>query len=398
MSDSPDDLPADSPLSGDEALQRRQMQRMRTLSALADGIARSMGDLLHSARVQLQMTHEDIPEDHVAQNYLNHTLENLGEIETLVEHLLILSKKDIGGGKEEVDMVAVVEEVLSLAESAFPSGFTFRTRYDEDCTVVGAPAQLQQLVANLVTNAGMRMQGREDEQPTVLDTSVRKVVADPDLAGEYLDVDPGTYVHIAVSNTGEGSAPNDREAPGTSVLVDEDDLYLSVALGIVNAHGGEMTVRDEPDEGITYNVYLPSDSGEDAAPDSESPVSARADAEQRILVVDDDKTVRTLEEIRLSRLGHDVVTTSNSQEALAVVRETPEEFDVILVDYHMPDMNGPELVHALREEGSEASVVLMTGLSAQISESKARVMGIDHILRKPVESHELRDLLAKLES
>ena len=116
MPDSPDDLPADSPLSGDEALQRRQMQRMRTLSALADGIARSMGDLLHSARVQLQMTHEDIPEDHVAQNYLNHTLENLGEIETLVEHLLILSKKDIGGGKEEVDMVAVVEEVLSLAE------------------------------------------------------------------------------------------------------------------------------------------------------------------------------------------------------------------------------------------------------------------------------------------
>lgn len=396
MSDNHDDSSTDSSSLEEEVLQRRQMQRMRTLSALADGIAQSMSDLLHSARVQLQMTHEDLPEDHVTQNYLSHTLENLGEIETLVEHLLILSKEDVGGGEEEIDVVALVKEVLSLAESAFPQGFTFRTRYDDDCTVIGVSAQLQQLVANLVTNAGARMKGREDEQPTVLDTTVRKVVADPDLAGEYLDVDPGTYVHIAVSNTGEGSALREQEAPGTTVSVDEDDLQLSVALEIVDAHGGEMTVRDEPEEGITYNVYLPSASGEDADTDSESPVSARSGAEQRILVVDDDKTVRTLEDIRLSRLGHDVVTTSNSQEALAVVRESPKGFDVILVDYHMPDMNGPELVHALREEGSDASVVLMTGLSAQISASKARVMGIDHILRKPVESHELRDLLSQL--
>lgn len=382
--------------SEDTPSQRRQAQKMRTLDMLADGIAHDLSDLLHSARVYLQMTEEDIPEEHVVQDYLDQTLDSLGEAETLVERLLALSRDSTAEVREAVDLVRMVEDVLSLADSSFPSGFTLRTRFDDECTVAGDPAQLQQLVADLVTNAAASMEGTWEEQPTVLDVSVRQVAADPDLADQYLDMEPGQYVHLAVSNTGEGGARNWSDESGRAVEVDEEDLYLSVARGIVEAHDGAMTVRDEPGEGTTFNVYLPLASEEEPSRLRDADTSGQ-ESKQRILVVDDDKTVRTLEGIRLTRLGHEVTTKADGREALEAIRDAPDSFDVALIDYHMPNMNGLELVHALREEGREASVVLMTGLSAQISEAKARVVGIDHLLRKPVESHDLRDLLAQLE-
>jgi CheY-like chemotaxis protein len=394
MSENHSDLPASSS-SEDTPSQRRQAQKMRTLNMLADGIAHDLSDLLHSAKVYLQMTQEDVPEEHMVQDYLDQTLNSLGEAETLVERLLALSRDSTAEVREPVDLVRMVKKVLSLADSSFPSGFTLRTRFDDDCTVVGDPAQLQQLVADLVTNAAASMEGTWEEQPTVLDVSVKQVAADPDLADQYLDVESGQYVHLAVSNTGEGGAQSWSDESGRAVKVGEEDLYLSVARGIVEAHDGAMTVRDEPGEGTTFNVYLPLASGEGPSTLEDADTSGQ-ESEQHILVVDDDRTVRTLEGIRLSRLGHEVTTKADAHEALAAIRDAPEAFDVVLIDYHMPDMNGLELVHALRDEGCEASVILMTGLSAQISEAKARVVGIDHLLRKPVESHDLRELLAKL--
>lgn len=402
MSEDHDDSVGSSP--EDESLQRRRIQRMRTLDALADGIAQDISDLLHSAKVRLQISHEDTDETEdvdelpLTQDDLDRTLSSLNEIEGLVERFLALSREDRGGAAETVDMVSLVRGVLSLAESSFPPAFTLRTRFDEGCRVIGVSSQLQQLVANLITNAGARMEGRGEEQPTVIDTSVQKVAADPDLAGEYLDLEPGTYVHLAVSNTAEGEPRPGQEAPGTTVAVDEDDLHLSIAHEIVADHDGAMTVREETGEGITYNVYLPAVSESEDASVPERPAPSSPASDQRILVVDDDKTVRTLEKVRLSRLGHEVVTRSDAEETLSLVREFPNAFTVVLVDYHMPGMSGLELVHALRDEGCDASVVLMTGLSAQISEAKARVVGIDHILRKPVESQELHDLLARLGS
>lgn len=386
----------DGPSSEEASIQRQWRQRMRTLDALAGGIAQNMGDLLRAAKGQLETVREASPEDNITQDALDQALTNLDEVTALVEHLLVLSEEEAEGAEEEVDVVALVQEVLSLVGSSFPTEFTLRTRFDEDCRVVGVSSQLQHLVANLVTSAGARMEGREEEQPTVLDVSVRKVDADPALAEEYLHVEPGTYVHLGVSSTAEEKAQREGKALGTTAVVNEDDVDLSSTYETVSAHDGTMTVRDEPGEGIIYNVFLPSASEGDDPASAASPDPADSASSLHVLVVDDDRTVRALEEMRLSKLGHEVVVRSRPQEALAAVQGDLDAFDVILLDYHMPNMNGLELAHVLREEGCEASVVLITGLSAQVSEAKARVVGIDHFLRKPVESADLRDLLARL--
>lgn len=373
---------------------------MQTLNVLADGIAHDMSDLLHSAKVYLQMSQEDLPDDHIVQDYLGQTLNGLSEAEGLVEQLLALSQLEGATVQEQLDLVPLVKEVLSLAQSSFPSGFTLRTRFDEDCVVQGNRTQLRQLVADLVTNAGQSMEGRWDEQPTVLDVSVRSVVADADLAEQYLNLETGQYVHLSVSNTGGGTEdemqPHDESSPSAAAEeVTDTDMYLSVAQDIVERHDGMMTVRAEPGEGTTFNVYLPL-AEEERPPAPELPAPSPSESTQHVLVVDDDQTVRNLEGIRLSRLGYEVTGKADAESALEAVQENPDAFDVALIDYHMPEMNGLELVHALREHDCEAAVILMTGLSAQISEAKARVVGIDRLLRKPVESHELKELLAQI--
>lgn len=349
------------------------------------------------------MSRADLPDEHIVQDYLDQTLQGLGEAEDLVSQLLALSRMDSTAVQEHMDLVPPVKEVLSLAASSFPNGLTLRTRFDEACGVVGNRVQLQQLVADLVTNAGQSMKGRWNEHPTVLDVSVQRVTADPDLAEQYLNLDPGQYVHLAVSDTGDGVMPGGAEPtdePAAAAAEDRPDAdsYSSVAQSIVGAHDGTLTVRHEPGEGTTFNVYLPL-ATEAEPPPADEPEPFAAETDRHVLVVDDDETVRTLEDIRLSRLGCEVARAADAQEALETVQEDRKAaFDVALIDYHMPDMNGLELVHALRENECRASVALMTGLSAQISEAKARVVGVDRLLRKPVESHELSAVLAQLGS
>jgi len=393
--------PSDSPMrsvstsTSSGRPQRPGTTDTRALTLLANGIAHDMSEVLRSLKGHLQVSRDDLPEDHVVQGYLDQALVGLRDAEALVERLRALSRDGTADVRASVDLVAIVKEILSLAESSFPSGCTLRTRFDAACSVPGRPAQLQRLVADLVTRAGARMEGQWEERPTVLDVSVQRVAADPDLADQYLNVEPGPYVHLAVSNTAEGGTPREAGESGTTVEVGADGLHGSEAHDIVAAHGGSMTVRDEPGEGTTFNVYLPCGAA-DESPSLEAPDASPEDSAQHVLVVDDDETVRTLEGVRLSRLGHEVTRAADAESALAAVKEAPDAFDIALIDYHMPEMNGLELVHALRGEGGTAAVVLMTGLSAQISEAKARVVGIDHLLRKPVERQELREVLAQL--
>lgn len=380
--------------------QRQRAQRMKTLAALANGIATDVSDLFHSVKASLRMSRADLPDEHIVQDYLDQTLQGLGEAEDLVSQLLALSQMNDTAVQERMDLVPPVKEVLSLAASSFPNGFTLRTRFDETCAVMGNRMQLQQLVADLVTNAGQSMAGKWDEHPTVLDVSVQRVTADPDLAEQYLHLDPGQYVHLAVSDTGEGVVPDGGEPSDESAAAAAEEppdagLSPSIAHDIVEAHDGTLTVRHEPGEGTTFNVYLPlATEAESSSPDEPEPLPAETD--RHVLVVDDDETVRTLEDIRLSRLGCEVTRAADAQEALEAVQKDAQAFDVALIDYHMPDMNGLELMHALRERECGASVALMTGLSAQISEAKARIVGIDRLLRKPVESHELNELLTQI--
>jgi len=374
-----------------------RFQRLKTLGLLVEGVSSDFTDLLQSVKGNLHAVRDDLPDGHVAHDRVDHTLSGLEEAEALLEKLTHFSQTSSEPVREPVDFVSLVREALALAGTSFPEEFTLRTRFGTVGSLQGDPAQLQQMVMELVTNAGRAMESQRREAPTVLEVVVQQVNAKKDLADQYLDLPPGPYVHLSVGDTGPGMSEHVQERlfePFFTTWYDRGiGLGLPAARSIIEAHDGHITGQSEPGKGTTVDVYLPlvpeADSPSDAQP--EEPVSGE---EGHVLVVDDDKTVRNLEGIRLSRLGYNVTTKVNAEQALDAVEEDPDAFDIVLIDYHMPEMNGLELTHALRETGYEMPVVLMTGFTAQVSEAKARVVGVDRLLKKPVERNELGDVLA----
>jgi CheY-like chemotaxis protein len=118
----------------------------------------------------------------------------------------------------------------------------------------------------------------------------------------------------------------------------------------------------------------------------------------RILVVDDDPSVLNLEAIRLRRLGYNATLFSNPREALAAATAEPGVFDLLVTDYHMPDMTGLELVDRLRAEDQCPCppVILMSGYRSEFTEAELRRAGVEAVLEKPVETDKLAAAVEQL--
>ena len=382
--------------------QLRQAQKMETVGTLVGGIAHDFNNILHAATAYITLSQEDAPEGHLIQTYLQHAERGLENATELVRKLLTFSRPEQMVGQETVNLTPLVGNVVDLAKPSLPKKIDVRTHVDDACRVRGNAGQLQQVVMNLVTNAGQAMEVNDPGRPCILDVRLQTVSVDHDLARRYLHLDTGPYVHLAVSDTGPGIDAATRERIFDPFFTTKEPdkgtgLGLSVVHGIVQAHNGDITVYTQPGEGTTFNVYFPC-ADEDALGSAEPTPTADRHTEERghVLVVDDEASVTELEMIRLPRLGYDVTTCQNAREALEAVRATPDAYDVVLTDYNMPGMNGLALARTLRDSGFERPIVLISGFSARISADEAEAAGISAFLQKPTGSRELAGALARL--
>ena len=395
--------------------QLRRAQKMETVGTLAGGIAHDFNNILHAALVYTQMAAEDLPSSHPAQTFLSRIEQGLVRAEDLVAKLLTFSRPESAITTQLV-LAPLVRETLDLAAPALPDPVDVRTRLDEACVVRGDPGQLKQVVMNLVTNAGQAMAEKataDDDAPRVLDVRTQTAHVDAMLAQQHAALAPGRYVCLSVSDTGPGMDADTKARIFEPFFTTKDvgegtGLGLSVVHGIVQAHDGAVTVHSAPGKGTTFNVYLPladtssadvssaETSASESSPDAPELAPRPDDTTSRILVVDDDETVVELESIRLQRFGYAVTACHSVQAALDAVADAPDAFDLVLTDYAMPGMNGLELVRELRERGVEVPIVLMSGFSAQVSETDVHQAGVSTFLRKPVDSHVLRATLKEL--
>jgi CheY-like chemotaxis protein/anti-sigma regulatory factor (Ser/Thr protein kinase) len=296
----------------------------------------------------------------------------------------------------------IVKEALKLLRASLPSTIDIRqdilTRRD---TVRADPTQIHQVVMNLCTNAAHAMRQEGGELRVVLRDHTGGVSGfgdtDIDLTDDCLE--------IRVSDTGQGIEPwvqerifdpfftTKRQGEGTG-------MGLSVVHGIVKACCGAITCESTVGQGTTFHVYLPrideSVEGEKQPDDTDSQVPA-GDGE-RILFVDDEKMIADLAEVALGELGYEVVTTTSSINALALFKEDPDTFDVVITDQTMPGLTGGDLVRRILDFRPDTPVILCTGYSETMTREKARALGVREYLMKPVDynhlARQLREILA----
>jgi CheY-like chemotaxis protein len=202
------------------------------------------------------------------------------------------------------------------------------------------------------------------------------------------DIRPGRFAVLTVEDTGTGIKPENMERIFEPFFTTKGKgrgtgMGLAMIYGTVRNHGGFIRVDSAPGKGATFRVYLPLES--DAVRDEEPPPAAPApdSGTGRILVVDDEETVRDVARSMLEICGYEVVTVSNGLEAVDYYRDHGGRIDLVVIDMVMPEMNGRECFRALREMDPNIRAVLSTGYGADGEAKEIVQEGMAGLVLKP---------------
>ena len=355
--------------------QNRQLQKTESLGRMAGAIAHTFNNQLSVVIGNLELVLKDLAEDAGPVKSLNAAMQAAEKAAAVSGQMLTYLGQSFGK-RRPLDLSEACLQSLSILQAAMPGKVVLNTDLPSPGPVILANANdVQQVLTNLVTNAWEAV----GEEGGSVHLGVKTVSRSEIPAAHRYPIDwqprDEAYACLEVADAGHGIADRDIENlfdPFFSSKFAGRGLGLSVVMGIVQAHGGVVTVESEPGQGSTFRVFLPSSS--EAAPRQPGRGSHPPDAETgaTILLVEDDEEVREVAAGMLSTLGYRVLEARDGAEAVELFRRRQKEIQCVLCDLTMPHMNGWETLNALRSLAPDIPVILASGYS------KALVMAGDH--------------------
>ena len=371
----------------------QQSKKMEAIGNLAGGIAHDFNNILGAILGYADLLLVDPDKTPKAEQYLNQIKKGGYRARDLVRQILTFSRQS----QLEVShiyVVPIIQEVVSLIRSSIPSNVDIDLRCTtEEGTVKADPIQIHQVLMNLCTNACHAM----ETSGGTLAISFEVLDSHPTASSEAGR--EGKIVHLAVRDTGCGIAPEHLDKIFDPFFTTKDQakgtgMGLAVVYGIVLDIGGDISVHSEPGVGTVFDIYLPQ-SQEQVALQSVDRGDALDGGSEHILLVDDDQMLCPLTKLTLETLGYRVTACNSGQDALALLATGPSHFDLVLTDYYMPKMTGLELIHEIRKTMADIPVVLYTGFSEMVDESKVIACGGDGFAYKPVSRVQLARIIRK---
>jgi len=231
--------------------------------------------------------------------------------------------------------------------------------------IMGNPSELREVLTNIIFNA---------------------VDAMPKGGKLTIATQPQTedWVEMRIADTGIGMTEEVKKRVFdpffTTKGVKNSGLGMSVSYGIVKRHGGEILIESEPGKGTAFIIHLPTGSGEEEAVVKEvTPIKESRQA--RILVIDDEDSVRDILSRILKTKGHQVVVASNGEEGIEQFKSEP--FDLVFTDLGMPKLSGWEVGKAIKGINPKVPIAMITGWGVELDREKLSESGIDLIVSKP---------------
>ena len=364
-----------------------QARKMEAIGTLAGGIAHDFNNILSGIIGFTEISIRDIPPGTKLHENLQRVLNAGMRAADLVKQILTFSRQSDRVAKP-VQVKSIVKEALKLLRASLPATIDIHQEIDSDSLILADPIQVHQIIMNLCTNAAHAMQETGGRMSVGLaDVELSAEVINPDM-----EMDPGRYLKLVVSDSGPGIAPEIKDRIfdpffTTKKIGEGTGLGLSMVHGIVRDCGGTVSVDSMPGEGSTFTLFFPViESAPNAEIATHTPLPTGT---ERILFVDDELSQVEMGKQMLEFLGYRVTTRTESRAALDVFREMPEAFDLVITDMTMPGMTGDALAKAVMHIRSDVPVVLCTGYSEMMTPSKAKAMGIKEMIMKPTVVEEI---------
>jgi len=379
--------------------QLQQAQKMEAIGSLAGGIAHDLNNILFPISGLSEMLLEDIPPGSPAHESIEQIHKSSQRGSELVKQILAFSRQS-NPRKLPIRIQPILKEVLKLARATISKTIEITSHIETDCDLISAdPTQVYQIVMNLITNAHHAV----DENGGTIHIALRE--ADIRSSGEKNEspfnmMQSGKYACITVSDTGKGIELRLIDKIFTPYFTTKEQgkgtgLGLSVVHGIVKEHGGDIQVYSEVGKGTAFHVYLPL--LEDARDSKTAGVTRMYPTGcERILLVDDEEPIVSMEQMMLEKLGYRVTSRTSSPDALAAFKANPNNYDLVISDRGMPNMTGEQLARELISIKPEIPIIICTGFSDENDEERAKTMGIKGYLMKPVSLDDLAVTVRKV--
>jgi len=370
-------------------LQAQEASRLDSVGRLAGGIAHDFNNLLTVIKNCAHLLELDNTSPH-NQDVLSHLNAATHRAAHLVQQLLALGRRQFRR-PEVVDLNEMVTEFIHSKSTLSSQGITLETSLDPDCGLVFVdPTQLEQVLMHVVSNAADVL---EEGGRCSLKTVPWKIGTPG--APQGLDLRPGTYAEIAVTDTGPGMDESVRQRVfepffTTKEISAGNGLGLSSAYGIVKQTDGTIVVESELGKGTTVRIFLPTVTEQNNNERQAGNLCTSRPAIS-ILFVEDEAQVRNITERILQKSSHAVVSATSANEALSLCSGWTRPPDILITDVVMPGMTGIELATHLRARWPKLPVIFVTGFSEQVIE-----MDHAHLIEKPYSPADLLDKITEL--
>ncbi len=338
-----------------------QAQKMEAVGRLAGGVAHDFNNLMTIITGYSELALKTLDEDAPLRKDIE-AMKKAGERAAgLTRQLLAFSRRQILQPKP-LDLNVVVAGMGKMLGRLIGEDIGLVTILEASPDRVEAdPGQLEQIIMNLAINA-------RDAMPEggKLTIETHNSELDDDYVRGKLEVEPGTYVVLAISDTGSGMDEETRSRIFEPFFTTKEEgkgtgLGLSTVFGIVKQHKGHVTVYSEPGRGTTFKIYLPRVEvlvKEEAA--KAAPTESLRGTET-ILLVEDEDVVRMVVSKMLQMSGYTVLEAHEGEEALLVGRKHEGPIHLMLTDVVMPGMGGRELAERIAELHPAMKVIYMSG-------------------------------------
>ena len=374
--------------------QLQQAQKMEAIGTLAGGIAHDFNNILSAVIGYAELGLNDAEKESSVYRNLHEVLRAAGRAKNLVTQILAFSRQ-AEQERKPVQVEPIVKEVLKFLRASLPTTIEIRQNIQSDSLIMADPTQIHQILMNLCTNAGHAMR----KKGGLLEVKLADIEVEADFAVDYLDLKPGAYLALEVSDNGHGIPGNvmDRIFDPFFTTKEKGEgtgMGLSVVHGIVGSFGGKISVSSEPGQGATFRIYLPVVSKrQETSVETEEILPTGS---ERILFVDDEPALVNIGKQSLESLGYRVTVRTSSREALELFKAEPHRFDLVITDMTMPNMTGDDLARELIRINPQIPVILCTGYSAQIDQELAMGIGIRAFVSKPMLRREIGETIRKV--